>query len=118
MHVKPNFLFFLSSLLFSSLNEDGKKAGVHQGGAASTFRGGTKKMDLTEAYDILGVTDKTPWPEVVKVRHKHTHTEIEKERKKERKKEKERLVASYFFGCKCFTIRFLTHHRERRGKGR
>jgi len=44
---------------------NGKKAGVHQGGAASTFRG-TKKMDLTEAYDILGVSDKTPWPEVVK----------------------------------------------------
>jgi len=43
---------------------NGKKAGVHEG-TAQAFR--SKKMDLVEAYNILGVNDSTPWPEIVKV---------------------------------------------------
>jgi len=42
---------------------NGKKAGVHEG-TAQAFR--SKKMDLVEAYNILGVSENTPWPEVVK----------------------------------------------------
>eukprot|EP00212_Chloropicon_laureae_P009570 CAMPEP_0197492530 /NCGR_PEP_ID=MMETSP1311-20131121/10383_1 /TAXON_ID=464262 /ORGANISM="Genus nov. species nov., Strain RCC856" /LENGTH=145 /DNA_ID=CAMNT_0043037483 /DNA_START=89 /DNA_END=526 /DNA_ORIENTATION=+ len=43
---------------------NGKKAGVHEGTATAFSR--AKKMDLSEAYDILGVAADTPWPEVVK----------------------------------------------------
>ena len=45
--------------------KDGKKAGVHEGTATAFSR--SKMMDLSEAYNILGVSETTPWPEVVKV---------------------------------------------------
>lgn len=47
------------------MNSDGTKAGVGSEAAAS-FRK-SKEMNLPEAYMILGVNDKTPWEDVLKV---------------------------------------------------
>ena len=57
-----------SSLSLSLLTlhpTDGQRSGAAQE-ATSVFR--SKKIDIAEAYQILGVNEKTPWEEVLKVR--------------------------------------------------
>ena len=73
----------------SSTRKDGKKAGVHEG-AAKAFR--SSKMDLAEAYNILGVTEETPWPEIVKVNSRE-RSRLDDERGRNRASESEMTLS-------------------------
>ena len=65
---RPSLSISLLSLSLSLLTlhpTDGQRSGAAQE-ATSVFR--SKKIDIAEAYQILGVNEKTPWEEVLKVR--------------------------------------------------
>ena len=66
LHLPPLFLSLSLSLSLVTLHPtDGQRSGAAQE-ATSVFR--SKKIDIAEAYQILGVNEKTPWEEVLKVR--------------------------------------------------
>lgn len=66
-HFKVNrFPSTISDTIFSWCIADASKTGAAQE-AVETIKRGSKTMTEAEARQILGVTENTPWEEIVKV---------------------------------------------------